>query len=450
MAPQRCVNFYPQRIKDGFALYPTPGLTSFAAAPESPGRGIFGESDRCFAVIGSALYEIFADGTKTNRGTVATNQYPATLFTNGDGGGQLGITSGDTAYSYNLTTNVLSSATADATMGGMIDGYGVVLDIDTSKLRVSNLLDLGTYDPTQTAQRSTASDPWKAMLVKYPRIWLLGEHTGDVWYNAQTSPFPFAPVPSVQIPYGCKAPFSLKACGQSVMWLTQTQQGGGQVVEAQGYTPTVVSDEPLEYALSQYSRIDDAVAYSYQEQGHDFYCLNFPSAKATWVYDQTERTWHERGTWNTTTASYGIFGPQYHAHVFGHHLVLHAENGTVYRQSVDLATDASSVLIRRMRIPPVLEHVDKKTQIPGLQLDLEAGLGLTSGQGSDPRVSLRMSKDGSKTWGNERYRSAGTQGQYTKRVIWRRCGQGWKMVPEIVVSDPIPWRMKDLHILGAS
>jgi hypothetical protein len=448
-SPARLVNWYRQRVGNKFALYPTPGLTEFCEAPESPGRGIVSQSigltERVFAVIGSALYELFSDGTSTSRGTVATDQYPASMVTNGDGGDQLLIVSGNTGYILNLSTNALSSEVTDVTMAGMMDGFFLALDTASSTLKISDLLDGTTWDPTQFAQRSTAPDPWRALLVKYPRVWLLGEHTGDLWYNAGTAPFPFAPVPNAQIPYGIAASFTLKQVGSSVMWLTRNQNGDGQVVEAQGTVPTVVSNEALELAISAMRRIDDAVAYAYQEQGHTFYVINFPSGNATWVYDQTEGAWHERGSWNATDGEYEQFGPQYHTLAFDKHLVLHAENGSVYEQSISVTTDAEGALIRRLRIPPLLAKGQKRIFLGKLQLVMETGLGLSSGQGSDPQVNLRVSGDAGKTWSNTRTRSAGVEGAYNARVEYFNCGSGRNMVPEITVSDPIPWRLIDLE-----
>lgn len=452
-SPERCVNLYPQKVQTAeglrYVLYPTPGLTSFAEAPQSPGRAIFSQStalvERCFAVIGTGLYEIGEDASVTSRGSVALDQYPATMTTNGDGGDQMFITSGNEGYILTLSTNVLTSEVSDVTMGGMIDGYFVALDIATSTLKISDLLDGTTWDPTQIAQRSTAPDPWRAMIVKYPRIWLIGEQTGDVWYNAGNSPFPFAPIQGVQIPYGTRAPFSLKVVGPAIMWLTHNEDGQGQVVEALGYAPTVVSTEPIEYRISQLPRIDDAVAYSYQDQGHEFYVLNFPAGNLTLVYDRTEGQWHERGSWDAEMGEFLEWGPQYHTHVFDKHLVLHSTDGGIYQQSINAYTDAEGALIRRVRVPPLLDREEKRIFLDRMRLHLESGLGLTSGQGEDPQIIMRLSRTGGKTWGNERSRSAGIQGAYGVRPTWNACGSGQDLVPEFSMTDPIPWRLLDLY-----
>lgn len=447
--PSRLVNWYVQTVGPRKVLYPTPGLNEFATAPESPGRGIISQAigldERVFAVIGSALYELFADGTKVNRGTVATDGNPASMVTNGDGGDELLIVSGGNGYIFTLSTNVLTSEVTDVTQCGMIDGFFVALDNATSTLKISDLFDGTTWDPLQIAQRSTAPDPWRALIVKYPRIWLIGEHTGDLWYNTGASPFPFAPIPNLQIPYGIEAPFTLQVVGPAVMWLSHNQNGDGQVIECLGTTPTVVSTETFEDAVRQYSTVDDAVAYSYQELGHEFYVINFPTAGATWAYDRTEGLWHERGSYDPTSGMYTIWAPQFHTHAFGKHLVLTADTGAVYDQSVAFTTDAEGDLIRRLRIPPLLPNTEQRKQyINSVEVVFEAGITpVTSGQGEDPLFTMRMSHNAGKTWSNERSRSAGVQGDYTARARWMNFGSGRNNVPELTVTDPIPLRVID-------
>ena len=76
-----------------------------------------------------------------------------------------------------------------------------------------------------------------------------------------------------------------------------------------------------------------------------------------------------------------------------------------------------------------------------LQVVLETGVGLVSGQGEDPQIMLRWSDDGGHTWSNEHWVSAGRMGEYARRAIWRRLGRGRDRVFELVVSDPVPWRL---------
>jgi hypothetical protein len=66
------------------------------------GRGLFYQEGRAFAVAGGKLHEFFADFTTIERGDVAQDSNPGTMTTNGDGGGQLQITSGNVVYNFDL------------------------------------------------------------------------------------------------------------------------------------------------------------------------------------------------------------------------------------------------------------------------------------------------------------------------------------------------------------
>lgn len=447
----RHMNWMPGRVqllgKLRDALLPTPGLRTFASAPESPGRGIYAEpqSGRCFAVIGLTFYELFADGTKTSRGTVAFDGNPATITTSGDGGAQLFVTSGNKGYNYDLTTNVLTEEVDDVTVGGMLDGFFLGLDTATSTLRISDEFDGETWSVTQQAQRASQPDPWKGMVVNGPIILLFGRETTDPWFNDGSTPFPFVPVQGATIPFGIAATFSAQKVGSSVLWLSRTSSGIGPVVEAQGYQPRRVSNDKVDAAIRTYPRIDNAVAWAYSEQGHDYYVLNFPGITA-WAYDKTTGMWHERGSFDTDLGTFGAWGPQYHAFAFDKHLVLHAASGTVYEMSTAFYTDADDAPMRRERIPPALFNENKRVFVRSFEVFHEPGLGLTTGQGSDPQFALSWSRDGGKTWGNERWRSAGELGEYGKRARWVRGPSGRNLLPKLTVSDPINWPILDAFV----
>jgi hypothetical protein len=75
------------------------------------------------------------------------------------------------------------------------------------------------------------------------------------------------------------------------------------------------------------------------------------------------------------------------------------------------------------------------------ELDLERGVGLASGQGTDPQLMLRLSRDGGHTWGEPLLMSPGAMGAYTQRVIARRLGHARDTVFEVTVSDPVAWSL---------
>jgi hypothetical protein len=447
---ERTINWYPEAMESRGAtspmvLYPTPGQQTFLTVGTTSGRALFSMDNHTTGVVGDTFYELTAGGTSTTRGTVAASSQLATITYNGAGGGEQFITSGGNGYIWDVTSNAFTQVlTGTATMGAMLDGYFLAFDTNTSKLAISNLLDGLTWDPSQFAQRSIAPDPWRAMLVSNREIWLIGEQTGEVWYDAGSFPFPLAPVPGAFYPYGIIAPFSAATVGQSVMWLTGTADGAGQIVRARGYTPEVVSTRAVEQHIRRYARdvgISDAEALVYQTMGHLLYVLRFPAANATWVWDDGLGLWHEVGTWNPTLNRYDVWSPRVHCFAFNKHLVGHAQTGTIAELGTRFGTEADGKVIRRVRVAPGVTANDRRLFNARFQLQLEPGLGVASGQGSDPQVMLRTSKDGGKTWSHERHCGAGKMGEYHKRVFWTRNGSGKTDGVEVSVSDPIPWRI---------
>lgn len=454
---ERTVNWYVEKIRTGgtqhdSALFPTPGFTAWnpTATTDVGGRAMLTVDGRTFAVIGGSLNQLAAAATITRLATVAQDSNPAQIVYNGPTGGQLCIASGSNAYNYTIATGALTQVlTGVATQVGMLDEYFLALNQATGRLRLSNLNDGTTWDPTQFALRSAQPDPWQAFIVNPPDIILLGELTGDVWYDAGTSPFPLAARQGLTIPYGIAAPFSLATTGGLVFWLTKNKDGAGQVVMMSGYAPQVISTPELATALSQMQRtssITDAEALIYQDEGHTFYVLRFPTANKTWAYDLTTGLWAERGAWNSVRGDYDVWSPRVHTYAFGQHLVMNATNGTVYTMNASNLTEMDGSSIRRLRRGPVLVREMQRLPLDQFEVLFEQGLAPQSGQGSAPVMLFRASSDGGQTWGNERQISLGAVGQYRKRAIVRRLGSPRLWVPEIVVTDPVYARVVDAFV----
>lgn len=450
---ERTINLYLEKNEgaDGrfpWALLSVPGLSTFATAPTASGRAAFAQDGRCFAVVGFGFYEVEADGTLTLRGSLENDGRPATISGSGDAGGQLFITSGGKGYTFDLATNTLTTVlVSGAHVGGYLDGYFLSLDVDTSTLRISDYLDGLTWDPTQVALRASAGDKWVGMQVVHDEIWLGGSQTSEIWRNYGTQspayPFVFAPVPGAVIEEGVAAAFSYARVDSTPIWLNASEQGRGKVLRGNGYgVPARISNHAVEDAIQSYATIDDAVATSLQFEGHSFYILTFPTADHTWVYDQTSGQWVEWLYWDVATAEYKAYRPMFHALAFGLHLMLDRATGTVYELSSSVYTDAGGAPLRRLRRAPFPSVDDTRVFLSEFALvPGEVGVGLSSGQGSDPQVMLRISRDSGKTWGNEHWTTLGAIGAYLARVVWTRLGafRGRRGVFEVVVTDPVPF-----------
>jgi hypothetical protein len=103
-------------------------------------------------------------------------------------------------------------------------------------------------------------------------------------------------------------------------------------------------------------------------------------------------------------------------------------------------------LIRRLRQTPHLSAEEVTLFFSKFQLDMETGVGLTTGQGITPQVMLQWSTDHGHTWSNEHWIESGPIGAYRWRAIWRRLGRARDMVFRVVISDPVKIALIDAYV----
>lgn len=449
---------YPELIDGGahgknrVVYYRTPGRRLWATLPTSPVRCLFPGDHRFFAVGGDTVYELAQDGSivQTLAGTIINAMTPAQIISNGN---QLFIISGNQGYLVNDghtvvpirlwddVTDTPSGALLNSVMGSYLDGYFVAQIQDSQMFRISdNKSNLGGYKWTNLSYELAESNPDNiaAIVESHEEIRIKGTQASEVWQDSGNPPpgSPFSRNAAGATEQGVVAPWSLaKLDDESLMYLGGSTRGAGVVWRESGYSPVRASTHAVEAAIQQYSRIDDAVAYTYQENGHSFYCISFPTANATWCYDATVGMWHQRGYWNIPTASYVADLARFHAYAFGMHLVGGGDGtGKIYQQSMALSDDAGNP-IRWWRRSPHVNLEAKMMRHNKLQLDMQVGV---ADQGTDPMVTLRTSNDGARTWGNERTVSSGKVGEYRKRVEWRRLGRSRDRAYEVYGTDPIP------------
>src|SRR5580692_9795900 len=149
---ERTVNLYAESASPGTsakrAFINCPGYSLWQDLPGTPGRGIFYQDGRGFAVSGPLFCEIFANQTFTVRGSVAVDANMTTISSNGlSQGGQIFIVSGGHGYIYDLITNAFTDVTsqsefpAPATSGFYLDGYFGAIMANSPTFALSNLFD---------------------------------------------------------------------------------------------------------------------------------------------------------------------------------------------------------------------------------------------------------------------------------------------------------------------
>jgi len=440
----RRVNLYAeintQGSKNRASLVATPGTKAFSTNTKK-NRGLDEMNEVMYAVKGDTFYEVSNVGVETSRGTLATSSGRVSITNNGT---QMLIVDGTEGYVYTPSTTTFTQINR-GTVGSegfplkpqhvdFIDGFFICNFGGTGKFAKSGAYDGIAWDALEFATSEGDPDNLVTLITDHREVWLLNAKTSEVWYNSGAADFPFERINGAFMEYGCIAQWSVAKSNNTIFWLGQSYEGGKTIWKAQGYQPVRVSNHAVEYAIDSYSRTDDAYGFSYTEEGHSFYILSFPTEGKTWVYDSSvpdpSLAWHER------SSEKGMWLAHSHVWVYGDHYVSDYRNGNIYNLSHTAFDESGEEIIRDVYTNHLYSEGDILRGM-SVELDCERGVGLVTGQGSDPQAMLRISKDGGNTWGPERWRSMGKIGKYKPRVKWNRLGRARDAVFHLRISDPV-------------
>lgn len=432
---QRTLNLYPQAIESGngpsvSALLPTPGLVKRFHL-DGVIRGLYTLSDSFLCVAGEKLYSISRDDVVQEIGEISGSDL---VFFADDSLHVMII--GDDAYKFTIKSNAIEKLIIDDDSGffgaldvTFLDSRLIWTVPGTGQIQWSTLLNT-TTDALSYATAEARSDNLVRTIASNGQLWLIGEKTTEVWNSTGSNDLPYQRMSGAYIPVGCSAKHSVCQFGGSLVWLSQTEHGNSQVVMTEGYTAKRISNHAIESEISRYSKIDDAYSFAYQQDGHAFFVITFPSEKKTWCFDAITGMWHERSFYNIETTSHEHHRANTHCFFNGEHLVGDHESGKVYRLCPDCKTDDNQMILRE-RITPVLNPQGQRIRFAELELIMQTG----QFNDSDPQVLLSWSDDKGLSWSTERQVGLGKLGEFKHRVIFRRLGQSFNRVFKLRLSD---------------
>ena len=348
----------------------------------------------------------------------------------------------ETMYALNFSVMPTSDgAFTGASSVDILDNYFIYNNPNTQQFAASNILSPIT-PALSFASKFTGPDNLVTVIVDHGQIYCLGETTSEVWADVGSFPFPFQRIPGSSSQHGIVAKFSVSRLGNSFAYLSRNIRGQAEVVMMNGYFPVRISTHAVENTFINQD-VTDAIAWTYQQGGHEVYVLSFPSLDITWCYDVATSMWHK---W-----LYCDDINTYHRHrgnccINFQNMVLVGDwqNGNIYELDPTNFTDNGQT-IRRLRRTTHLVSDYQREYFDELQVYFQPGVGLTGittplnveTVGADPKAMLRWSSDGGSTWSHEYWVSIGRIGKYKNRAIWRRLGMARDRVNELVVTDPI-------------
>jgi hypothetical protein len=446
---QRCVNLYFELQRDAdrarMVAYRTPGLDeAFIDFGDTPVRGVIAppNSDYAYFVHRSTFWQVDNTGTRTSRGTIATTQGRVSMA---EYGRYIGLVDGDKGYYYDMQTP--ATPLAEITDADFPDGAtdltwqsGFWLVELEDELYQSDYGSITSW-PGDFASAESNPDEIMRVVADEDDVKIFGGQSIEFWQNTGAADFSFERIPGTTQKWGLAAKWSIASLDDSFAFLTKNRQGQMIAATLRGYRVQRISDHDLESRWAEYTTTTDAVAGSYMLDGHPMYVVSFPAGGETWMYDASVPRWSQLKTYGLTRHRGEIY-----FNYLGRNYVTDYDSGKVYRLNPTTYTDAGDPMRWELAGRHLFDGF-RKIGVDAFQLDVETGVGLATGQGSDPQVMLRVSRDGGRTWGNERMRSIGAVGEYKKRVIWRKCGRGRDFVFELAGSDPVKYAILGAGIL---
>lgn len=447
---QRAVNMFPEINEAKTApnseighLIKVYGNRPYLTLPKTPVRGLYTSSKAVlYGVGGDHLYEIKSTNEIVDRGELLTSTSRVSMI---DNGFQLGIVDGTYGYSYALTgASPVAKITSGAFYSGdsidFMDTQVIVPRKGTMEYHWSGLNDVTSWNALDYAVAMKSPDPLITARVFGSQVWVLGPGSTEVHQNTGRT---FEPIQGAHFAIGCASAACVQVMEESLIWLDASAEGYGTVWRAQGLSPERISTHAIEKALQAKSDLSGAFAWSYKEGGHAFYCLTLPYDTSTWCYDLSTGQWHERVSVDTHNRE-KVSRIGCHAFAYNRHFCGDSTTGDIYVMDPAYQFDGTTPLLWK-RTSPHINQNNEPIVISEFALDIETGVGLDgAGQGSDPVVFLRYSKDRGRNWTPPIPASMGKRGEYRTRVVWRRLGMSRDWVFEVSGSDPVP-----INILGA-
>lgn len=457
---QRTINFYIEinplgqgKEQQTAVLLPTPGLKLRNTLSGGTIRGMHTSTlgTNSYAVAGNKLY-VSTDNFRTSTliGTLGTTTGPVSFADNGSAAAtpSVMLIDGTNGYTFSIQNPVTTFAQitdphfSAATSITFQDGYFILNKAGTGYFFISNLNDI-TFPDLNLALKSGYSDNIVGVMSNNRELYLFGTRTLEYWYDSGASGItPFARIDGKFSNVGCASPATVVKLSDTVFWLGPNEQGGGIVYMMKG-NPQRISNHTIELALQSVSaeNLSNSVAWAYQTSGHYFYALQVPGLNTTYVFDVSSGLWSERQSRiNNKDTQHLAYCTTFNNNET---LVGSRLDGNIYvfdsNYFYDDISSTEKAQILRKRISPHVSSLLNNCFITMLQIDAQAGEGTQTGTDAaqNPQLTLRVSRNGGKTYGQALKASIGKIGEYTTRQRWNRLGYGRDLIFEVSTTDPV-------------
>ena len=391
------------------------GFDLFVALPGGGScRGMLEMAGLLFVVSGAAVYSVTTSGVAvligSLPGSTATN---VSMAHNAAPTPELVIISNNVPFQ--VTGGVLTQIT-DADLpspnSATFLNSRILYGIDDGRFFWSEVSDADNIDALNFVTAEGNPDDLVAVVSHLQEIRAFGTRSTEVWSNTTSDVAPFQTNTSAQIPRGCLGRDTIALLDTWIFWVGDD----GVVYGGKGYEGKRVSHFGVEEDIRATADKTQIEALAYHFAGNAWYVLSGPDW--TWAYNRTTERWHEKFSFGSDRWRVSKAAEFNNTVIFGDNDV-----GNLYQISRTSFMENDTALIFRVR-SAAMSAYPNRLAVDRLHLDFVTGIGLNSPTLAlqEPKVGLRWSDDGGRTWSNQLLRSLGKIGEYETRVVFNSLG----------------------------
>lgn len=430
----RLVNCYPEVLPPGaptpMILVRSPGVADWTTVGSGSIAGMKSALNDLYVVSGSKLYKADSNKTVTELGSVGA---PNDIDIDSNGSAVVVVNKPNAYYWDGSTFGQITDADFTSRGAGdveFVDNFMLFREPDSDRFFGADLGTVTDFDALNFANSDANPDVLNGMKADHRQLILTSANSLEIFQNTGASGFPFERAINGYVEQGCLNGRTIQKQDQTVFWLADDYT----VRRLDGLTPMRVSTHAIEQKIAERT-VSSARAYSYSQYGHLFYVLAF--SDGTYIYDATTQEWHERLTYNDDH-----WHIEHHAQAFGLELVGDAESNKIGYLDGNSYDEFGDIQRMEWTYQPVYAE-GVRAYHHRLEVVMETGVGLTTGQGSDPEMLMEYSDDGGSTWNSLPNRNIGPIGARKTRVVWHALGSSRRRVYRGAVSDPVRMTITD-------
>lgn len=414
-----------------------PGLSASGAD-----RGWHVMGTTLYKVSGSSLVQITSAYALTVLGVVAGSD--RAIFA--DDGTNLYLTANSSIYRWNGSTlsTVAQSVVTNPGSIAYINKQFIITG-DNGLFATSNVGDGTTYNALNYAEAEVSPDPLFRAYVYSQLLYLAGSKSVEPWWNSGTGNPPFDRQDSALMNIGIAGKHAITSTDQYMYWLNDERQ----FVQAVGSSARNISSSSISHKVEAYSSVSDCIASTCTFDGQTFIFWAFPAANKTLFYSETHNYWGELQS-DTEYPGDRWYGNAV-IRCYDKNLVADYRNGNVYELDLNTYTDNGDTRLRIRTIPNItgklINRPGKRITVGGITFDAQVGVGLSTGQGSNPVIMCEMANDGGHTYAAEQHVSIGAMGDYALPITFDAFSSGYSIRCRVKCSDPVYFSLFDTAVV---